>query len=379
LVMSKNGTARVRSCVLLDHLESRTFLSAAIAVNWNAASSSDIPADLSEVALNVKPTPGLTKTRLAAVVAPALPPIIPGDGIPLARAANPALPIVGIRVLPTVAANAPANVNPTLPSIDLGHLPTVRAYDWHTQVINGVLNIWAPNPADLGSTFSVTSTTALFGASGTPTLADIHQGSLADCYLLAAGGSLARTHPDILRSEILNDPGGGWAVMFQIYSPSTGGYTPIEFHTDNTLSYSQAQSVTGAVWPLVLEKAFAAFRSWNGINSINTLASVNWGSPTQALTQLGATNNQLYIGLMSDQTFYNTLQTALSAGEPILYQTSNNASTMVSAHVYVITGVSTDAGGTRWITTYNPWGFYDTRTETDLRNNGISTVVIGTA
>ena len=50
---------------------------------------------------------------------------------------------------------------------------------------------------------------------------------------------------------------------------------------------------------------------------------------------------------------------------------------MVPSHVYIITAVSTDPSGTRWITTYNPWGFYETRTESDVLLDATSSVVIG--
>src|SRR5205814_1622838 len=109
------------------------------------------------------------------------------------------------------------------------------SYDWHTQTINGALNIWAPNPSDFGTTFTVSDPSALFGTDGTPQLETIHQGPTADCYFLAAAGAIAYSNPSRIPAIAKNDPGGGWAVTFQYFNSALNAYVPVVIHTDNEL------------------------------------------------------------------------------------------------------------------------------------------------
>jgi hypothetical protein len=273
---------------------------------------------------------------------------------------------------------ARSQIGVSLPVLIAPAPPPPVSYDWHTQMIGGVLNIWAPNPSDFGTTFSVTDPTMLFGADGVPQLQAVHQGPIADCYFLAAAGALAYTNPSRIENMMANDPGGGWAVNFQYLNGQLGIYQPVVIHTNNQLSSSLQFSSHGEMWSMVMEKAYAAFRTWNGLNSQDTMASLNWGNPGIALGSLNDQNVNYYTAGRTDQGVYDALQAALAASEPILFQTASNAPSMVQSHVYVITGVSTDASGTRWVTTYNPWGYFDTRTETVLLSNGIGTFTIGT-
>ena len=258
-----------------------------------------------------------------------------------------------------------------------GTVTAPTTYNWQTQVVNGVLNVWAPNPSDFGSTWTVNDPSALFGTSGTPSITAIQQGQIADCYFLAAIGALALNHPAAIMQAVQNDPNGGWIVTFQYTNPSTGLTSPVIFHTDDELSSTWQTEADGQVWDLVMEKAFAAFRTWNGSTSTDTMASIGWGYPNLALTQVNESNQPIYIWNQTPQTIYNTIANDVAAHLPILFQTSSTAPDMVQSHVYVIVNDYTDANGVAWVTTYNPWGFYDTRTETDLLQNGIGSLTVG--
>jgi hypothetical protein len=265
----------------------------------------------------------------------------------------------------------------TLPALTAPSITGPVSYDWHTQIIGGALNIWAPNPGDFGSTFTVTDPTMLFGPDGVPQIEGVHQGAIADCYFLASGGALAYSNPSRLESLIQNDPGGGWSVTFQYWSSVVYRDVPVVIHTSNQLSSTLQTVANGEVWPLVLEKAYAAFRTWNGSTSQNTMASLGWGFAGSALLALGDDCVSRSITYMTPQDVYAMLSTALANGQPILFHTSATAPTMVQSHVYAITGVSTDTHGVCWVTTYNPWGFYETRTESDLLLNSAGMLVIG--
>ncbi|HVT82276.1 MAG TPA: C2 family cysteine protease, partial [Phycisphaerae bacterium] len=203
-----------------------------------------------------------------------------------------------------------ANAGSTLAPLTIPlPIPPV-SYDWHTQILNGILNVWAPNPDDFGTTYTVSAPNALFGADGIPQLESIHQGSLADCYFLAAEGSLAFSNPARIQSLVSNDATGGWAVTFQYWNSTLGVYQPMVFHTSRELS-STYQFPAGEVWSAVMEKAYAAFRSWNGSTSKNTMASLNWGYGSYALNALNDANSLTYYRMMSDAETFAALQTAL--------------------------------------------------------------------
>jgi hypothetical protein len=225
----------------------------------------------------------------------------------------------------------------------------------------------------------VTDPTALFGADGVPSITALHQGQISDCYLLAAIGSVAQEHPDKIEQQVQNDPGGGWEVTYD-YADSLGKQEPVIFHTDDELSSTWQTEVAGEVWPLVMEKTYAAFRTWNATTdtSTNSMASLGWGYPGAVLTQIGEPNTQVYTLGQSNQSIYNTISTKLAAGYPVVFQTSSTAPTMVPAHVYILTSVGTDASGALTVQTYNPWGFFDTRTIADMLQNGTGTLGVGT-
>jgi hypothetical protein len=256
--------------------------------------------------------------------------------------------------------------------------PVTVAYDWHQQVINGVLNVWAPNPSDFGNTFTVTDSSALFGSDGIPQLTSVQQGGTADCYFLAAEGSLAFSDPTKIESLVHNDAGGGWSVTFNYWNAAQFSYMPLVIHTSDQLSSSLQKVTNGEVWSLVMEKAYAAFRTWNGTTAFNTMASIGWGYAGQALTDLFDPRMSMPTYFSTDQMIFDAIQQHLNAHLPVVYHTSDTATTMVPSHVYVITGVSLSPTGERMVTTYNPWGFFETRTETELLANGVNAVVFGT-
>lgn len=238
------------------------------------------------------------------------------------------------------------------------YIPPV-SYDWHTENINGVLNVWAPNPTDIGQTWTVDASNplvALYGSDLKPDLASIRQGQIADCWLLAAVGSLSVSRPDKIKDAIAWD-GNGWQVTFtNIYSSSQ-----LSVHISNEFSVG-LQNQTGEVWWLVMEKAFVSVRrqsfGWSmfTIPSDNTFNSLGWGNPTEMTNAL---NYQLnFIGSPTE----STITKALNNNQPVLLLTSSSAPTMVQSHVYVLLPNNTD---------YNPWGFYETfRDYNDWKQNG---------
>jgi hypothetical protein len=255
--------------------------------------------------------------------------------------------------------------------------PEPSVYDWHTETVNGVLNVWVPNPGDFGATYTVSEPEMLFGPDGIPNLEGVHQGPTGDCYFLAVIGGTAHDRATAIMNRVKPDATGGWEVTFQ-WRNASGVTVPVTFHTSRELSSALQTPANGEVWSLVMEKAYAAFRTFNGVTSTNTMASIAWGYAGDVMRYIGQPYTAVYTSGQSENWIYNQLSTARSGHRPVLFHTSATAPTMVASHVYVITGVSTD-GGEKKVTTYNPWGFYETRTLTDLMRNSAGQFVIASA
>lgn len=250
-------------------------------------------------------------------------------------------------------------------------------YDWHTETINGVLNVWVPNPGDFGATYTVSEPEMLFGPDGIPNLEGLDQGPTGDCYFLAVIGATAHDRPAAIMNRVKPDATGGWEVTFQ-WRNASGVTAPVTFHTSRELSAALQTPANGEVWPLVMEKAYAAFRTFNGVTSTNTMASIAWGYAGDVMRYIGQPYTPVYTSGQSENWIYNQLSTARAGARPALFHTSATAPTMVASHVYVITGVSME-GGEKRVTTFNPWGFYETRTLTDLMRNSAGQIVVATA
>jgi hypothetical protein len=388
---------RTQDCSLVENLEGRILMSgnmpAKLPARWVAQPTTQIAA--AGRRFHRETTPDLTSAALITMTDTTSAPLagtsaLPGDcnadwkvdsvdlnivaGNWLATSATWSMGdftgdgIVNAYDLNVLSANWLATVTPPAPT------PTV-SYDWHTQTINGILNVWAPNPGDFGSHYTVSDPSKLFGPDGIPNIEGVHQGPIGNCYFLSAIGGTALDRPGAIMNMVKDDGTGGWSVTFQWKNPS-GVSVPVTFHTSKELSTSMQTEANGEVWSLVMEKAYAAFRTFNGVSSTNTFASTSWGYAGDAERYIGQAYGVYYTAGQSEQNIYNQLAGARSQSRPVLFHTSSTAPSMVASHVYAITSVFVDASGQKEVTTYNPWGFYETRTLTDLMRNTTGQVVI---
>ena len=144
-----------------------------------------------------------------------------------------------------------------------------------------------------GVTYNVVAG-SLFGDNPNPALdvpssADMEQGAVGDCYLIAALGALADSSPAAIENMII--PNGvengiaSWTVRFYYYDPARG-YVPdyvtvnamLPGLTGGNLVYA-GEGADGSWWMPLIEKAYA---QWNetgleGRDGQNTYASLNGG------------------------------------------------------------------------------------------------------
>ncbi len=247
----------------------------------------------------------------------------------------------------------------------------------------GVLNVFAPDPSDMGAYWTVNAATgnpdgtsrfpaamaALWGTG--PTLADMHQGILADCYLFAAMGALTLAHPSDIMHRITLD-GMGYVVEFNTYA---GAHVLV--HVDARFSDSLQVNNGLPLWPKVMEKAYVWFRGYdsNG-HPGNSFAGIEWGDSGTPYRQTGHDAQVVYTGSQNAAQWAQAVQGYLATGQTVMVQTSPSAPTMVQSHVYVILSVYS-AGGVWYVNDWNPWGFTETRTVSDILANDINQLVVG--
>jgi hypothetical protein len=140
-------------------------------------------------------------------------------------------------------------------------------------------------PAEAGAFYLMSTTGGLYGASGKPSPADVHQGQIGDCYFLSSLASLAAMRPDLIQDAIhyrgttdeseagktvhvshydvtlykrVPDPKGGYALVKK--TVQVNDKLPVSKNVWDGQQYKMVlvDSPRGANWVALMEKAFAA-------------------------------------------------------------------------------------------------------------------------
>ena len=233
-----------------------------------------------------------------------------------------------------------------------------------------------------GATYSVVAG-SLFGdnpnqALDVPSSADMYQGALGDCYLIAALGALADSSPTAIENMII--PNGvesgiaGYTVRF--YYQSGGAYVPdyvtvsglLPGYSNGALVYARA-GADGSWWMPLIEKAYA---EWNqtgreGRDSQNAYASLYSGCMQAVDAQVLGSTATTYCPA-GDPTAKQAVIAALNNGEAVTAgifvngdATRFNQLGLVSGHAYVVMGYDSDPTSPTFDTfrLENPWGCYE--------------------
>jgi hypothetical protein len=218
----------------------------------------------------------------------------------------------------------------------------------------------AGEPTDTGTSYTLPNS-SLWGTG--PTVYDVNQRSIADCYYLSTIQSLAFSTPNKLRTLAVDLGDGTYAVQFD----RNGVVTDVR--VDGVFS-SQAAVVgaSGNDWAVVMEKAYAEFRT-----GANTYSSLNDGNSGTVMGDFGMIHNSLTPSNSSASTVYNEIQSELAAGKAVTASTNSNATGLVASHCYSVVGVSTDANGNMFVTVRNPWGVDGTGADSNP-NDGFVTI-----
>ena len=249
------------------------------------------------------------------------------------------------------------------------------------------------------STFSVSysaSANPLFGASG-PSMNDVNQGYLGDCYLLSCLAEVAKQNSGTISSMFSSNGNNTYGVRF--YVNGTADYVTV----NNALADGGSVFNAGTdIWASLAEKAYAQLQAGgvvtgNSVNSGNSWSTIgNGGAPEYALeeitgasaiTDFRANGSSWYkIGYnasvsMTGYTSGNSTSSVLSMlasdlgkGDDVILSSMTNAidssgkQTLVADHAMSIYGYDSSTG---MLEVRNPWGtmsgqYWDTTFEVGL-------------
>jgi hypothetical protein len=221
-------------------------------------------------------------------------------------------------------------------------------------------------------------------------VSDIKQGSVGDCYFLAALTSIAHVQPDFITKNIRQNTDNTYTVGFHsisipskrlLYDEKGAYYQTIreaaKYCVDNDLPqwygnnlYARGEN-TNELWAALYEKAYASFKGggYDGING-GTIASAYYDL-------LGvASKTHKHQGSI-ETTLYNTIQTALDNKSPVTVGKAPDddgahlsEEGLVYNHAYSVLGVF-EQEGKKYITLRNPYGYQEWTGEgADSKNDG---------
>jgi hypothetical protein len=250
-----------------------------------------------------------------------------------------------------------------------------------------------------GQSFSVsysTSSNAVFGAAG-PSMNDINQGYLGDCYLLSSLAEVAKQNAGDITSMFTSNGNNTYGVRF--YVNGVADYITV----NNSLADggSVFNSATD-IWASLAEKAYAQLQTagpvtGNSINYGNSWSTMgNGGAPefaleeitgASAITDFQASGNS-WSNIVYNQSFavtnystgnatanvLSTLASDLAKGDDAVLSSWTNAydssgkQTLVASHAMSIYGYDSTTG---MVEVRNPWGtesgqYWDTTFEVSL-------------
>ncbi|MBB4934995.1 Flp pilus assembly pilin Flp [Lipingzhangella halophila] len=192
------------------------------------------------------------------------------------------------------------------------------------------------------ATFEEGPQESLWGDDGEPTLDDIQQGSLGDCWLLAAAGALVHNDPGAIEDMIEENDNGTFTVTFSDTGeeitvtpdlPSYGGPIYADPGDDNVL------------WPAILEKALAEREG-----GYEELHGGLGDTALQTLTGDGRHVENFTPDDLEDWSDGGApIVVSTQAGRGSLYRPEGD---LVSYHAYTVTNVEDGM-----VELHNPWGY----------------------
>jgi hypothetical protein len=209
-----------------------------------------------------------------------------------------------------------------------------------------------PTTTEKDITYQSFASNPLFGTNG-PTMSDINQGYLGDCYLLSTLSSVAKTDPALIKKDIVADGNGIFTVTFG-KSTKININADLPVWSDGSVAYA-GLGQQGSLWVALMEKAYVIYSS----PKTNAYKSIEGGWMSSAFSALNL-KSQTIENAATATALLSTLQADLKAGDFTTLGTMNSlpsSSPLVAGHAYEVNAVTDNSDGTPVsVTLRNPWG-----------------------
>jgi len=199
----------------------------------------------------------------------------------------------------------------------------------------------------------------LFASAG-PTVTDIDQGGVGDCYFLASLAGVAKLNPNHIQRHMVDLGDGTYAVRFKgLFGEEyvrVDGDLPTK--DSGALKYAKL-GAEDSIWVAIMEKAWAFQRRNEG-----TYQSIDHGPVSEVFGALGLSANSSLRPFTRNELI-DRIRTEMAAGRAMFISTidnpSDNDSNMTGDHVYLVDRVNVDsAGNATSVRLYNPHGDFET-------------------
>jgi hypothetical protein len=213
------------------------------------------------------------------------------------------------------------------------------------------------------------STMPLYGPSGAPTIQDVNQGYLGDCYFLSSLGEVALQDPAAIENMISANGNGTYSVRFFVNGqpdyvtvnsqlPVMTGY---QWANGSRLEFANGKTDD---WVALVEKAYAQLNAQTNaphgmaLNSASdSYAGITAGdgSALTLITDQSEKPTTLSPGASASSlgSILTNLASSFSAGEEVLMSTPWwSGGNLVGDHMYMVAGVNASTGA---LTIRNPW------------------------
>lgn len=192
--------------------------------------------------------------------------------------------------------------------------------------------------------------------------AEVRQGLIGNCYLVASMAAVAHMMPDQIADMITDNGDGTYSVRFyrrniiRDFEPYT-----VSVDSDFVDAYEHTPSVTcpsgraqQELWPAIVQKAWAA---WRGDGDY---AAIEGGTAREALERLiGRSVSNSFLTRWSANGLWGDISAAILDHRPVVIvaATDRPAAGIIGAHAYTVLDARTTASGDRELLIRNPWGW----------------------
>lgn len=209
-------------------------------------------------------------------------------------------------------------------------------------------DLWDPYTTTDAIYWTKFSNRPLFSSKG-PTIDDVNQGNLGDCYFLAGLGSIAKQGPGWIRERIADLGDGTYVVKFGSSHIRLDSQLPTSSPNASNPAFA-GFGLEGSMWVPIMEKAFAYWRD----SDARSYGSISGGQRDEPFDAIGIQNEDFWDGDNDD--LLNGLKNALLRGDAVTASSESgdfeHGMMIVPSHVYSVVSVDVNK---QLIRVRNPW------------------------